>query len=600
MTMNPREVCEHKLLLDQVTHNLVAAERRAKTLAELNRLLAHGWDPLELAQYAVDLVMRATGASGSFVYLWDPGTERLVLRVATTGRQSAHVGQVHLRLGEGVTGWAALMRQTVVIQDDISQDPRSISFPFLDEDRFRSMVSVPTVAGGSELMGTFNVVSVHPGAFDSHDIDLATEVGRLLASGLVQAKTIEDLRRQSAAARFLMTVPPDATSSLQRCIDVLAGSIREQVGALLCTIELAERDSVAGPIRPGIAFAPDVDHALIVLGRSVRSRAELTALVRELDTDKEKFATSFGPLVPLGVVTCYRSQAFTDNDTRIIEALSTQSAALIASVTNSVATTPLAGRLCAPPTLDLVERALLELGWRPGPTHPIILRMPASQFRSNASFDRIVDALRKVCDSFEGVVIVPSAPTVTLLVRHQPDQWPTFLQTLRLAIKSLPSDSQQPLSVGVGPLAADPLDIRDNLAHAETALVWAELLGETAVQYDDIAHLLNVPSAIVNTGPALREALLRMREIARYDLRYGTELSHTLDTYISNGRSMTDTAEKLFIHRNTLRQRLARIEDVMGQPIAPTDDWTAFAVAARLNAARGGILHIGPSGPRLG
>src|SRR5262245_45962729 len=87
-----------KQQLDQMTQRLVAAERRGQTLAELNRLLAQSRDPIALAQRAVDLVMRATGAAGTFVYLWDPEIERLVLRVATTGRQAAHVGHIQLRL----------------------------------------------------------------------------------------------------------------------------------------------------------------------------------------------------------------------------------------------------------------------------------------------------------------------------------------------------------------------------------------------------------------------------------------------------------------------------------------------------------------------
>ena len=61
-----------KAQLEQMTERLLAAERRAQTLAELNRLLAQGRDPLAFAQRAVDLVMRASDAAGTFVYLWDP------------------------------------------------------------------------------------------------------------------------------------------------------------------------------------------------------------------------------------------------------------------------------------------------------------------------------------------------------------------------------------------------------------------------------------------------------------------------------------------------------------------------------------------------
>lgn len=90
--MKPSKERDSQLNAEHLAENLVAAERRAATLAELNRILVEGRDPLELAQRAVDLVMRAAGAAGSYVFLWDPSIERLVLRVASTGSKAAEGG----------------------------------------------------------------------------------------------------------------------------------------------------------------------------------------------------------------------------------------------------------------------------------------------------------------------------------------------------------------------------------------------------------------------------------------------------------------------------------------------------------------------------
>lgn len=598
--MKPSNERSSKLSGDYLAENLAAAERRAATLAELNRILVEGRDPLELAQRAVDLVMRATGAAGSYVFLWDPSTERLVLRVASTGSKAAEGGGVRLRLGEGITGWAALMRRTAESQEsqeNITHDPRSVTFPHLDEEQYRSMVSVPIVANGSELMGVFNFVSVHPNAFDEHDLNLATEVGGLLACGLVQARTIEDLRRQSAAAQFLLALPPDTHTSLQRCVDILAQAIRGQLGATLCTIELAERDSVGVSVRPGVAFSDDVDKSLVVVSRSVRTRRELADVVGRLDGVTDRVSASFGPMMSVGTVTCYRSLAFSDTDRRILEALSAQSAALISSLSNPVSTPPLTGRLRAIPTLDLAERALIDMGWRPGHTHPIICRVPASQFRSGAAFDHVVDSLRSLQDSFEGVVLVPSAPTVTMLVRHQIHQWPAFLVALRATIKQLPVAADRPLAAGIGPLAGDPLSIQTSLQHAEYALQWAELTGDAVVSFDDVEYLQNAPQAILNIGSPLREVLQMLMAVARYDLHHGTELTRTLDTYLTCGCSMADTSQLLFVHRNTLRHRISRIEELMGRPIESVLDRTALALAARITAARN-TAQAGSVGPQ--
>jgi purine catabolism regulator len=48
--------------------------------------------------------------------------------------------------------------------------------------------------------------------------------------------------------------------------------------------------------------------------------------------------------------------------------------------------------------------------------------------------------------------------------------------------------------------------------------------------------------------------------LASYDVKRGTALVKTLEHYLDNGGSLVDTADALFIHRNTLLHRLERIE----------------------------------------
>lgn len=577
-----------------MTERLVAAERRAHTLAELNRLLAQGRDPIPFAQRAVDLVMRATGAAGSFVYLWDAQLERLVLRVATTGSQAAHVDEITLRLGEGITGWSALMRQTVVIHDNLHDDPRFASFAMLDEERFRSMAAVPIVAPGGDVLGVFSLWSTEPSVFQPHDVDLATVVGGLLASGLLQARTVEELRRQSAAARFLLTVPPDATTSLQRCLDVLAGAIREQVDAALCTIELADRAGTEAPARPGVALHSGADAGLRAAARSVRTRADLTDLTQRLGPRQDKFTTTFGQLFPLGAINCYRDRPFSDSDVSIIEALAAQTAALVASLSNPSLTTPLAGRLANAANRRDAERLLHDLGWRRGLTHAVFVRIRSAHYGSPGTFDRAVGALEEACRSFDDVVVVPSAPTVSILIRHQPDQWKKFEHALRTVCRSLRTDAGIVVAAGIGTPATEAPQLLTALEDAETAAQWADLLDEPVVHHQDIAHLRMLPKVAVDAGNGLREALNRFTELVRYDVRHGTALSQTLDAYLANGCSITDTAAALYIHRNTLRQRLGRIEELTGRATEDADDWTVVALAARLSLADGVPAAVPP------
>ena len=58
------------------------------------------------------------------------------------------------------------------------------------------------------------------------------------------------------------------------------------------------------------------------------------------------------------------------------------------------------------------------------------------------------------------------------------------------------------------------------------------------------------------------------------------ELRDTLLSYLENGRHVEETARKLFVHKNTVRNRLARIEELRG-PLAPSAPLLEMALEHR-------------------
>jgi PucR family transcriptional regulator, purine catabolism regulatory protein len=69
--------------------------------------------------------------------------------------------------------------------------------------------------------------------------------------------------------------------------------------------------------------------------------------------------------------------------------------------------------------------------------------------------------------------------------------------------------------------------------------------------------------------------------LAQYDARRRAELVRTLELYLREGRRISTTARGLYIHPNTLRQRLDRIQKVSGLDLA-TDDLLAVELAIKL------------------
>ena len=56
--------------------------------------------------------------------------------------------------------------------------------------------------------------------------------------------------------------------------------------------------------------------------------------------------------------------------------------------------------------------------------------------------------------------------------------------------------------------------------------------------------------------------------LAAADAEHGSELLPTLEAYLAAGFSVSDTAAVLYVHRNTLRKRLARIEGLTNLDLA--------------------------------
>ena len=76
-----------------------------------------------------------------------------------------------------------------------------------------------------------------------------------------------------------------------------------------------------------------------------------------------------------------------------------------------------------------------------------------------------------------------------------------------------------------------------------------------------------------------------------YDNKRRTALLDTLERYLAERRSVIESARELYIHPNTLRQRLGRIEELTGLDLNE-DDLLSLELAIKL--AR---LHGRPGAP---
>jgi PucR family transcriptional regulator, purine catabolism regulatory protein len=81
--------------------------------------------------------------------------------------------------------------------------------------------------------------------------------------------------------------------------------------------------------------------------------------------------------------------------------------------------------------------------------------------------------------------------------------------------------------------------------------------------------------------------MLQARRSVLKDMALDTALRETLLAYLANQLDVRRTASALHLHPNSLRYRLARIEERLGRPLADPATITDLYLATRVDRANG-------------
>lgn len=161
------------------------AARELSFLVRLAQAAASTQKPDELLDLIIDETTSAMGTDVCSMYLVTPPGREMLL-TATNGLNERMVGKAVMRVGEGVTGWVAETRRPAVVPD-VNEEPHWKWVPGLDEDRFRSMLSVP-IESGPRLVGVLNVQTVDKREFGSGDIDFLRAIAGQVAGILERSE----------------------------------------------------------------------------------------------------------------------------------------------------------------------------------------------------------------------------------------------------------------------------------------------------------------------------------------------------------------------------------------------------------------------------
>jgi len=572
-----------------------------RTLYGVIKLVSSSLELAPMLQGVVDLATEATGCHACFIYLLNDG--RLTIRAASPVFGEA-VGTVSFSVQEGLTGWVARHRRPEFIRDQAMRDPRMKYVAELEEEHFQSMAAVPILSRAGETIGVIVLHTRAPHEFGEDTPKLLIHIASLVSGAIENAQLYERERRRVDALTALSELAAQvaAANGAAQLGTVLVRGTAALLDADVCQLLRLESDGeTVVPLAsfPETLAAPAMTSAAEVMlaGLEARGRSSRRPAAQALWPDETLADLLVTPLAAGGErvgVLCVATKAartFGEEDTELaravahLAAVAIKRAELIEGLTKANTIKDLFEALAAGATEFAAAKAAevrCEL------THPyLMLRAePAgSRRQSSGEWRHAAEALGRGLAELapRSAIEAGPGPVRALLA---------FGSGRRCAVDSLLRDARElgqrtGAVIGVSELRESPADAAGAYREArDAATIAAALLRDGgAIAYSEVGAYRYLVRIGADDAPRdrMRAAVDLLID---YDRRRRTALLDTLERYLSERRSVIESARALFIHPNTLRQRLGRIEELTSLDL-DEDDLLSLELAIKLARLHG-------------
>ena len=556
---------------------------------------------LELAPMlggVVDLATEATGCHACFIYLLEGS--QLTIRAASPVFREA-VGKVGFSVNDGLAGWVARHRTPEFIRDHAMEDPRMKYVPLLQEQRFQSMVAVPILSRAGETIGVIVLHTEAPHEFGDGTLKLLVHIASLVSGAIENAQLYDQERRRVGALTGLSEIAQqvaNVTGPTELGEVIVGGSLR-LLGADICqllrlgsdgeTIQLLA--SVPGSLpSPSVSSASDLMLTALEGQGGVQAAKALWPSTEIADLLVAPLAAG-GERVGLLCAASYSKRAFGDEAAKIARAI-----AHLAAV-------------------GIKRAELIE-----GLTNANIIKDLFELLAAGATSLAAAKGAEIRCDLTSPYLIVCAEPAGGR--EHASGEWRTAAESLGSGLAELVPRSA--IEAGPGPVRAvlglgqahrqtvdGVLNACRELGQRTGAAIGVSELHQTPADgssaYRESRDAATIARALMRDGGAIAYSQVgayrylvqigaddaprdRMRAavdlLIEYDRRRRTALLDTLERYLSERRSVIESARALFVHPNTLRQRLGRIEHLTGLRL-DEDDLLSLELAIKLARLHG-------------
>ena len=319
------------------------------SLREIAQALSAAWD----LDTTLDLIARRTnhvmGTDSCSIYLLEPDGDILRLRASTRlARES--LGRASLRMGEGLTGWAALNGKEAAVRE-AKFDPRFKLLPETNEEGLKSLLAVPLTNRG-RVIGAMNVQTSEFHDFSPDEAELLMLIGDLAAGALDRASLYDGMNRRLEELTTLAKVSQTVTSQMVpgEMLELVAEMTAQTMGVEVCALHLIDEER--GELVMRAAWSrnqtyrrrPALRTDEGVMGEVIRARKPVVVddvrvdpRYRHQEMAREEGLVSMlaVPLIvrekAIGVMACYttRPTAFTPQQIALLSTLANQTALAI-------------------------------------------------------------------------------------------------------------------------------------------------------------------------------------------------------------------------------------------------------------------------------
>ncbi len=578
--------------------DLRRAQRENETLYAVIKTVSSSLDLDRVLDAIVEIATEATRCHAAFIYFLEG--DRLVLRAASP-RYADFVARLGFSVDEGLAGWVARTKTPEFIPDNAMADPRMKYMPELEEEQFQSMVAVPILAKSGDVIGVAVLHTAAPREFDDEVLNFLLHTASLVAGAIENAQLYEETRRRVQALTTLtgLSQALAAVTSREDLYGVVTRGARELLDADACQIyrldveadelTLAGADPEGAPApspRPGgTGLVIDLMRRANGGGRGGRRVAH------ELWPGVDENALLAAPLVAgdeqLGILCClaHRRQ-FGEEDAELLGAVANQTAVglkkaeLITSLTAENLVKDMFDALAAG-SVEAAEAKASEAGCDLTRPHLFLHLEPApSAADSPTSWPHLASRLEAQLRRLNLHAFIDPRHDGLRALASLPIEKRLAVEEVRSACE--PLLREEGAVAGFSDADTGAASARRRIREAaDAARIGRSLAAEGgAVSYEQLGAYRYLVHLELDDAPRDRYHQ-SVQELISYDRRRGSRLVETLEQFLADRGSVTASARTLYVHPNTVRQRLDRIERVASLDLG-SEDLLSLELALKL------------------